>query len=262
MALYARYREALEAARAYLERDDLDAAQRNAGLEVLATVHVAMGQRDAVSEVLAQLYARDPQHRLSDPDASPPVLSAFGRARSNPPEPITVTLDHEPPTLSDRSTPRIEVTLGEGADALEELRLRYRRADESAYSTVVMNRSGDTAGARVPLTNEDSAYEVFYYVEGLAPSGARLVTLGTAEEPLAFDVPERQAPVVPVGGGGPTPATGGNDDGGGGGLWWVGVVAAVVAVGVGVALAVVLTRDSGPQDGSLGNIDLPLSVSF
>ncbi len=257
MALYARYREALEAAQSYLERDDLDAAQRNAGLEVLATVHVAMGNSDAVAEVLRELYARDPEHRLSDPDASPPVLSAFGRARANPPEPVAVSLDHEPPTLEPGQAPRVEVQLGEGSDALTELRLRYRRADEARFNTVVMNRGEGAASARLPFSNEEEEYEVVYFIEGLAPSGARLATLGSADEPLAFTMPEAEVAIVPTG---PTPTPGGGEDEGGG-LWWIGVVAGVVVVGAVLATVLVVTAEDGPQDGSLGNIDLPL-VSF
>ena len=261
MALYARYREALEGTQAYLERADLDAAQRNAGLELLATVHIAMRNQEAAQEVLAQLYARDPGHRLSDPDASPPVLSAFGRARSNPPPPQAVTLDHEPPTLTDRRPPRIEVTLGEGAEALAELRLRYRRADETRFNTVVMNRGDGVASARIPLVNEEEAYDVVYYVEGLAPSGAQLVRIGSPDEPLSFTVPAAEVAIVPT-----TGVTVGEDETSetpsGGGLWWVGLVAGgVVLVGAAIALGVLLSKDDGPDDGSLGNVQLPL-VSF
>src|SRR5690606_25313135 len=118
---------------------DLDAAQRNTGLEVLATVHIAMRDRQGAERVLAQLYARDPGHRLSDPDASPPVLSAFGRARSNPPSPVEVELSHSPPSLEQRRPPVIEVRLGANADAVHEVRLRYRQGDEEALTTLVMS---------------------------------------------------------------------------------------------------------------------------
>ena len=73
MALYARYREALEAVNRYLERADLTAAQRNAGLEVLATVHIAMRDTTRARVALELLFSRDPGHQLTDPDASPPV---------------------------------------------------------------------------------------------------------------------------------------------------------------------------------------------
>src|SRR5690349_13010640 len=99
MVLYARYREALPHIRAYLARTDLSATQRNAGLEMLATIAIAMRDRSGAQEALNQLYSRDPGHQLSDPDASPPVLSAFGRARSNPPRVIQIGIEnHTAPT--------------------------------------------------------------------------------------------------------------------------------------------------------------------
>ncbi|MCZ7681313.1 MAG: hypothetical protein M5U28_22000 [Sandaracinaceae bacterium] len=179
MALYARYREALQAAQAFLERTDLDAAQRNTGLEVLATMHIALRDQASAGRVLQQLYARDPEHRLSDPDASPPVLSAFGRARSNPPPPIEVELTHEPPSLDERRPPILEVRLGANADAVQEVRLRYRQADDAELTTLVMNVAEGVARARLPVLERTEAYEVRYFVEALAPSGATIATRGS-----------------------------------------------------------------------------------
>ena len=126
----ARFEAAVQQANALLERSDLEAAERNAALEVLATAQLANRQDGPASETLRLLYSRDPGHRLTDPDASPPVISAFARAREAAPTPITVSLQHEPPALTRREPPSIEVRVAEGADAIAELRLVYRIAGE------------------------------------------------------------------------------------------------------------------------------------
>jgi hypothetical protein len=148
----------------------------------------------------------------------------------------------------------VTVELGGGADALAELRLRFRKADEATFSTSLMNTAGTTASARIPLEREAEAYEVVYYVEGLAPSGTELAALGTSEEPLRFEVPASGA--VALASTEPSDET----EGEGGGLWWIGVAAgAAVAVAV-VVTVVLLTRSDDPSDGSLGNIGLPLAT--
>lgn len=256
MALYARYSEASEALGGYLERDDLSAAQRNAGLEVLATIHIAMRDQDAAREVLGRLYARDPGYRLSDPDASPPVLSAFGRMRSDPPPPISVVIEHQPPELDERRPPLVSVQLGEGGDAVAELRLRVRQADEQTWSTSVMNVSDGTASARIPLLERPDAYDVQYYVEALAPSGARLASAGSSEAPLTFTVPEASTAVAGIGSDETDVEV---TEAGGEDLWWIALIVGAVVVAGGVTAGILIADElGGPQDGSLGNIELPL----
>jgi hypothetical protein len=255
MVLYARYREALDGIAAYLQRTDLGAAQRNAGLELLATVHIAMRDQAAATTVLQQLYARDPGHRLSDPEASPPVLSAFGRARSNPPPRVQVELQHEPPRLDQRRPPLVEVRLGAGADAVAEVRLRYRQGDDTGYTTVVL-RSGSEGvmSARLPVLDRSEAYDVQYVLEALAPSGEALATRGSEAEPLSFTMPAAAAtPVAVDTADDARPVAGGGGDD----LIWLWTTLGVVAVAAGVTIAVVVAMD-GPQGGSLDTIQLPL----
>jgi len=257
--LYANYGEAVEGLTAYLVRGDLDAAGRNAGLEVMVTIHIARRQERRARQTLQRLFARDPQHRLSESDPSPPVLSAFGRARENPPPPVEVAFDHEPPSLGSRVPPTLEVSIGgEGADAVQEVRLRYRQGDAGSFSTIVMNVRDGVASARIPLLDDGDAYDVEYVIEAAAPSGAVLASAGTAGDPLAFTVPEApqgSSPVLGVG----TP-DGGEvvDDDEGGSLAWLWITLGVAIVAGGVTLAVVLASNSGPDDGSLGNVELPL----
>lgn len=248
--LYANYRDALSQVETFLERSDLDPAERNAGLEVLATIHVALRQTSAAEEVLQRLYARDPGHRLTDPDASPPVLSAFGRARANPPPAIEVAVANETPELERRGPPQIRVRIGEGLAAVSELRLAYRQG-ASGFRTVVMTLDEDTGAARIPVLEERDAYSVSYYVEARAPSGHVIGRLGSAGEPITLAVPEAAGPVIVTR---TTPGASEGED-----LWWLWLVAgAVVLAGGAVATYFIIQEVSGPQDGSLGNIGLPL----
>ncbi len=260
MALYARYREALQAAQTFLERTDLDAAQRNTGLEVLATMHIALRDQSSAGRVLQQLYARDPEHRLSDPDASPPVLSAFGRARSNPPPPIEVELAHEPPSLDERRPPILEVRLGANADAVQEVRLRYRQADDAELTTLVMNVAEGVARARLPVLERSEAYDVRYFVEALAPSGATIATRGSESEPLSFTMPAARASASVGGGGGGSGGGGGEPVAtGGDDLWWLWtIIGLAVAGGAAVGIFFAVQEATAPANGSLDTIQLPL----
>jgi hypothetical protein len=258
--LYAQYREALAALESYLARDDLDAAGRNAGLELLVTIHIARRQEQQARTTLVTLYARDPQHRLSESDPSPPVLSAFGRARENPPEPVEVSLIHEPPSLSRRTPPTIEVEIaGEGADAVQEVRLRYRQGESRDFNTVVMNVTDGVASARLPLLDVGAAYDVVYTIEATAPSGAVLGRAGGEDAPLLLHVPEATGTSVAMGGTRDLEVVDDADDGGS--LAWLWITLSVAVVAGGVTLAVVLATSGGPEDGSLGNVGLPL-VTF
>lgn len=252
--LHADYRAALDAVSAFVAREDLDAAQHNAGLEVLATIHIALRREADAEAVLAQLYARDPGHRLSDPDASPPVIAAFGRARARPPATLPVTLADRTTSLDARRSPSVTAELTEGVDLVSEVRLAYRQGG-GEFLGVVMSLDGTTGTARIPLLDDAAAYEVEYTVEARAPSGHVLARLGTEAEPLRLRVPARAAEIAREG---PRAVVvEGNDDGVVIGAI-LGVVGALLVAGAIVAAVVIAGEVSGPADGSLGNIDLPL----
>lgn len=266
LVLYARYPEAIEAGRRLLAQQDLSARQRNAALELIATAQIANRQTDAARETLATLYARDPDHRLSDADASPPVISAFARAREARPTPIAVRLEHRSPgTLARREPPTIEVRVGEGADAIEEMRLAYRTAGEPGFSQVVMNaRGGGVWVGRIPVVgSSDRAIDVAYYVVANAPSGSAIGHAGTEGEPLQLRVPAevpdpRGVAIAASDRGDRVPA--GGEDGGGGSVaeepWlWI-VIGLVVAGGVTAGVVAATTSGGGPDQGTLGTVTL------
>jgi len=261
MVLYARYPEAIGAAEGLLQQEGLPARQVNAALEILATAQIANRDEDAASETLRRLYARDPGHRLSDPDASPLVQSAFARARSGAGETVSVELLHESPgALATRESPVIEVRLGENGDAVDEMRVQYRYAGESRFATAVMAVDGGIARARIPLRGGSDAQSIEYYVEALAPSRATLETLASEAEPLSLTVPEESA----VAGGGiladstDDPGTASDEEGSVIGEWWLWTAVGVVVAGGVVAAILIAGSQDGPPDGSLGNVDLGL----
>lgn len=254
--LYARYDEAVAEAHALLEREDLDAAQRNEGLEVLATAHLANRDMDQANPILRRLYARDPRHRVADADASPMVQGAFQRARENAPAQIDVRLSHEPPVLDRRESPRIEVSVAEGDDAVEEIHLHYRTGEAPRFARLVLTIEGGVGHGRIPLVGPtNQAQQIEYFITAHAPSGYQLAGVGSEGRPL-----ELTAPAGPVGGtGDPDPLGEGPGDGEveeGGSLWWVGLLVGIVVVG-GALGAYFALRPQAPE-GSLGQVGLEL----
>jgi hypothetical protein len=258
LILHATYRAALPATQSYLERGDLDASQRNIGLELLAVVHLALRDEVSARQALGQLLSRDPEYRLSDADASPLVLSAFARARAQA-RPVTVTMAHDPPLLTRRRAPLVSVRLEEGANAVAEIRMHHRVRGSTDVGTVVMRIGAlATAEGRLPLAADDAAYTAEYWLEAVAPSGFVLARRGSEAQPVAIDVPaqttETRIVEVTVPGG---PAQGGDITSE---AWFWVVVGVVVLGGAGAGIGIAVATD-GPQSGSLGNIALPL-VTF
>ncbi|MDH5492474.1 MAG: hypothetical protein OEY14_11040, partial [Myxococcales bacterium] len=218
--------------------------------------------RGQAEVVLGTRYARDPEHRLQDREAGPQVHAAFARARERRPQPIEVAIENETPSaLELRLAPLIIVRLSQGADAVEELRLSYRRAGGGAFEQTLMRfdaQDRTIARARVPLVEGDEAYDLEFFVEALAPSRARIAGVGSRGDALAVHVPapvveaaSAQLPVPDVS----TPERPPQDSGGGGilGQWWFwGAVGIVVA---GAVVGGFLMSQSGAEapDGTLGS---------
>lgn len=254
--LYASYPDAIAAARLLLTRSDLSASDRNEALELLATAQVANRETDGATETLRTLYSRDPDYRLSDADASPPVISAFARAREAHPTPVTVTLVHDSPgTLARRESPVIEVRAPAGADAIHEVRLGYRHAGETGYTRVVLNPRGDGSwSGRIPVVGSASEeIDVAYFVVAVAPSGTELGSRGSEAEPLALRIPADAPGVASI-------TSPGVEDARGGDVtsepWlWVLVGGLVVGAGVGIGVGVYFGTQ-GPESGTLGTVML------
>ena len=253
MILYARYDEAIAAAQSFLEREGLAARDRNIGLEVLATAHLANRDQENADRVLGELYRRDPGHRLTDGDASPFVQAAFQRARERLPETIAVTLAHTPPSIEGRESPLIEVGVSEGVEAVQEVRLAYRTNDSPRFARLVMNLDEDgVARGRVPLVGAPNAAQtVQYFILALAPSGTPLAQVGDEAEPLELTIPPAvQDDVRAIA----VPEEEDDEVDEGGSLWWVGLLVGIVAIGAGVGIGLALREDA--PDGTLGNVSL------
>ena len=251
MILYARYDEAIPALESHLARADLGAVDRNAALELLAIAQVANRSEAGARSTLELLYSRDPDYRLTDPDASPLVQAAFSRARGQAPDPVLVELRLVP--SAGATQPMIAVILEAGADAVHEIRISYRLAEEGRYAGVTTSVEGAEARARIPRLGGSRAHEVEYYVEALAPSGSVLGALGTRAEPLAMEVAASGGPLenIDAGGGGEV-----DSDGSVLGAWWFWTGIAVL-VGGGIAAYMLLGPPSESlSDGSLGTVTL------
>ncbi|MBX7195435.1 MAG: hypothetical protein K1X94_25490 [Sandaracinaceae bacterium] len=254
LVLHASYRPALTATQRYLERGDLSALQRNAGLELVAIIHLALRDEVSARQALNQLFSRDPDFRLTDPDASPVVLSAVARARAQA-RPVAVTLAHDPPALSRRRAPLISVHIEEGADAVAEIRMHHRVRGQTNVETVVM-RVGElaTAEGRLPLTADPGAYTAEYWLEAVAPSGFVLARRGSETQPISLAIPietvevrvETRTEVVET-----------QTDIASEPWFWV-LIGLVVVGGAGAGVGIAFATQ-GPQDGSLGTITLPLT---
>jgi hypothetical protein len=261
MILYAHYDEAIAAAEALSGASGLTARQVNAALELLATARIATGAEAEANAVLARLYARDPEHRLSDSDSSPRVASFFARAREARPTPVTVTLAWGLRPGETREAPGVAVRITEGADAVEEVRLSYRQGGETSFNRIEMTREASGVfKARIPLLSATgAAYDVAFVIEAFAPSRAPLAQLGSDASPLSLTVPAAE-----TADGGTSLERGGDgavDDGGGGVAtkWWFWTLLVAIVAG-GVVAAVVLGPGSeGPEEGSLGSATLGLS---
>lgn len=265
MVLHARYDEAIAAAEALAGAPGLTARQINAALELLATARIATGEEERAQEALARLYARDPAHRMTDPDASPRIASFFARARESASTPVTVSLDWGLRPSEAREAPGVAIRINEGADAVEEVRLSYRQGGDTAFHRIEMTRE-DTGvfRARIPLLSAaGDAYDVSFFIEAFAPSRAPLARLGSDASPLSLSVPAGEAgastQVLPAGpsSGGPSSS---DDDGGGiATKWWFWTLLVAIVAGGVVAAVLLGPASEGPEEGSLGTVTLGLS---
>ncbi len=272
LILHASYDEAIERVRALLERPGLDAQSHNVALEVLATAHIANRDQTNADRVLAELYSRDPGHRLSDPDASPVVQAAFQRARERHPTTVDVRLEHVPPIVERRESPLIEVRVTEGRDAVGEVRLAYRTGGAPRYARLVMTLDEDgVARGRIPLVGPPGAEQrVEYFILALAPSMTPLSQLGDEAEPMELTIPAEPArartledsPRAHTGTTEPATSspstrssTSASQDEGSGSRWWVGLLVGVAVAGLAAVGSYYLLREEAP-DGSLGHATL------
>jgi len=256
----ASFREAATGLEGYLARTDLDAAQRNAGLELDAMLSLARRDETRASSVLTELYARDPGHRLEDPDASPVVVSAFARARESATQRAVSVETDAGGALARHEAPTIEVRLTGGADIVQEIGVSYRLQGAERFSVLVLApESSGVASATLPIGSDPGAQTIELFVEARAPSGHVLASAGSASEPRRIVIPAASAasgPVTSAGG-----SVGEPTDGGGGdvaGEWWLWTLVGVAVVGAGVGIGLGVGLQPERPVGTLGSATLPL----
>lgn len=253
---YAEYDTAIELARQLLSSGSLDASQRNRTLEVLAIAHIATRDEQSANDVLRQLFARDPRHRLTDDSASPRVQAVFARARDARVPQVPVTIEARAETATGAA--QILARTTSGADAVQELRLAYRQSGESAFTRVVMPVRDGIARAAVPMpVQRSSEHVVEYFVEALSPSLHVLATSGSEADPLRLAVAATSTTVLPTGPQDPVvPIVPEEDEYSVLEQWWFWTLI-VLAVGGGVTAGLFLgPLAPEPPEGSLGSIRL------
>jgi hypothetical protein len=253
---YAEYDTAIQLARQLLGSASLDASQRNRTLEVLAVAYIATRDEQSANEVLRDLFARDPRHRLTDESASPRVQAVFARARDARVPQVPVTIEVRADASSGAQEILARTTTG--GDAVQELRLAYRQSGESAFTRVVMPVRDGIARAAVPVpVRRDSEHVIEYFVEALSPSLHVLATSGNEADPLRLVVAASQTVVAPIGPENPAvPIVPEDDDYSVLEQWWFWTLI-VLAVGGGVTAGLFLgPLAPEPPEGSLGSIRL------
>jgi len=251
LVLMARYEEAREPSRELLARTDLSPSERLAALEVRALLQIAERNTPGADETLRELYSRDPDYRMSDPEASPVVIDAFNRARAARPTPVPVQIEQSADVVAG-DDPVVAIRIVDGQGAVTGLTVSYRTEDEVDYNRVGPRLRDGAARARLALARSSNASRIAYYVEALAPSGASLASVGSAAEPLWIETGESGDGAGGGGGGGGGGEGGTTVDSGLLGQWWFWTAVGAVVVGA-VVIAIAVATSGSQTEGSLGS---------
>ncbi|MCA9601857.1 MAG: hypothetical protein R3A78_08860 [Polyangiales bacterium] len=195
MLLYARYAEARGPLEELSKDTTLPARQRVASFELLAMLQIAINDEEGARGTLKDLYSRDPDHRVEDPDASPKVLAAFRRAKQATVSHVNVQMENIVPTRELlRQQPMVKVRVIKFADAVDEIYVHYRQGESSDFVRMAIAPDEKCiAQAIIPPVNTQDEYDIEFYVEAVAPSGANIGSMGFRTTPLKVTVPAARA---------------------------------------------------------------------
>jgi hypothetical protein len=189
--LYARYGEARDPLKAMTEDATLSARQRVRALELMAILQIATGDDAGSRATLKDLCSRDPDHRVDDPDISPKVAAAFTKACKAVISHVNVQMENIVPTRELlRQQPVVKVRVIKYLDAVDVIQVHFKQGDQSEFEkvSIVPDAKGIAQAPIPPLANQGE-YDINFFVEALAPSGARIGRMGSAETPLRVTVP-------------------------------------------------------------------------
>lgn len=206
----------------------------------LAVVQYYRGQESRAYESFARLLNIDPRYALP-PHTAAPLVQLFDRVKSAYAKGLLkpVRIAHEP---VDRVSSEVPIPVTATVSNLQPgfaVRVHFRPAGTETYASVDMQaRPGNRFVATLPPMTVDrgeSRRRVDYYLEVADDEGRRVQGVGSALEPLSFNV---SAPVAPA----PPPKAEWYQN-----PWiWVGVG----AVAAGATAAVIVTA-GGPDTGTL-----------
>lgn len=179
--------------RALLTEPALSAREHALALELSVVIALA-ARRDAEAQrLLAELYGRDPGHRLSVSELGPQVSAAFERAgrarRELEPTPIAAEL-----VVTGDGRRTLDVRLDDPAQRVDSVHAYLWFDSERLLSHMVAE---GTSSARFYVPEPPAeARALELHVEVRAPSGALLGSAGTREAPLALTLAQKPAAVA------------------------------------------------------------------
>ncbi len=189
--LYAQYDQAKEPLKKLAGDSTLTARQRANAMALYAQLQIALGDAAGSRQTLKDLYARDPDYRLEDENASPRVMDAFKQARGATVSHINVQMENTtPPREVLRQQPMVKLRVITYLDAVDELDVHYRQGGEKEFTKIAVDLDAKGMGqARFPTVAAQGDYDIEFFVDALAPSGAKLAYMGTRDNPLRITVP-------------------------------------------------------------------------
>lgn len=193
--LYARYGDARGPLEKLAADNSVTAKQRVRALELLAILQIAVGDDAASRATLKELCTRDPDHKVDDPDVSPKVVEAFQKACKAVVSHVSVQMENIVPTRELlRQQPVVKVRVSKFLDAVDSIHVFYRKGAQTDFvKTVVTPDAKGMAQALITPEATEGEYDIFFYVEAIAPSGGRIGRMGSVETPLRVTVPAAKA---------------------------------------------------------------------
>ena len=224
-------------------------SQKIDALELLGLSYLILGDEKRAREAFENLLGLDASHQLRDPTESPKLKLFFESVKAaflpgyDPKR--KAQLEHRAPRAATAGR-KVELSaqLLSGAAQVESVVLRWRREGLLTYRQIAMSKhDGNRRVAFFLLPEDNSDYQLEYYIEARNRIGHALARLGSPGHPLTLRVsgaPRRikNSPFYK--------------------RWWFWTLVGTAVV-VGTTTAIVLGRERAPS-GDLGNVTVGLQA--